>query len=102
VSEAMTRRAIYARPYSVALGGKGAEVKGAGGAGSGVSDKTKSFEAYYRAAMVDAHGDDLDTLRRPAGKGPGAAAAAADRTDVGIIMRAIQAGGLLIPHTRRR
>lgn len=72
-------------------GARNADERGAGG-NSGVT-----FDEYYRAAMVDAHGDDLDALRKGHASGRGSAAAAADRTDVGIIMRAIQAGVDVVP-----
>lgn len=56
-----------------------------------------TFDEYYRAAMVDAYGDDLDALRLGKYSYTRGGAAAADRTNVGIIMRAIQAGVDVVP-----
>jgi len=96
---------------AAAAAAKGRKVSGGigkGGARHGSADGVENscatggdggvtFDEYYRAAMVDAHGDDLDALRLGHASGRGSAAAAVDRTDVGIIMRAIQAGVDVVP-----
>ena len=58
--------------------------------GEGAADM--NFDEYYRAAMVDAYGEDLDQMRQGA-----ASRAGGERADVGIIMRAIQAGVDVMP-----
>ena len=49
-----------------------------------------AFASFYRAAVVDAHADDLEALRVSGAKH-------GDVADVGVLLRAIQSGADVVP-----
>jgi hypothetical protein len=58
----------------------------------------EAFEAYYRAAMIEAYGDDIEALR---GSSNGERGSRDDRADVGVIVRAIESGADVVPPLQR-